>query len=820
MRLFAAGLGTWKQTMLLLACLGLAACASSEPGGLGDACDSHDDCREMMRCNSLGQCITVECTSTDQCPTGKICSVDFRCVGANDDGDGDHDPWTDRPCTSTLECPSGMYCAADGVCRVFGDINFPDGDGQAADGDAPSLPDRDRDGLPDEVEDKNGNGEWDEGSETDLNNPDTDGDGIKDGVEDANHDGIWQLDETDPLNLDTDFDKLGDGEEDANQNGRVDPGETDPRHEDTDSDGVIDGNELSGGYSNGGSSDPNNKDTDGDTLPDGMEDANGNGIFEPELGETDPTLADSDYDGTPDNEESVARICQPEQVTEVSLHESMDGDWTLALLPEIVYTALEMNPAQGEVLAAAAFADTANGLAGFILSRAHEADNAVDQVAADNNRLIDIPSNGVLNHRGRSYMSPDEFDAMTSHYTVGTAERTVGDLRNEVLALLSGRAAAEIGNLPDGPPDTAEEFEVLFETLVRPNRVLVLFTVMTKARYEDAGNAMARIRATDLTDGSALRESTKSTDNSCDPFRATAPAVVDIIWVVDDSGSMDPDQAAVAAAADTFATVMTGAGIDFRVAVTSTDCDNGGLGSHKFTNDMSGFQDDVQDPPCGSDEFGLRSGFAAIQKAMNTSLPENERFRHEASRIMIFLSDEEDQGYEDVQHPGDIFTPPGACYNFGLDPVCLQNWLDFYNNAFSGAEVTCFAIVGDTPDGCGDASSEAGQGAGEPGTAYIEVAYHTGGSFGSICAPDMTPTMEEVLRAAAGTASIYDLAYYPITATLQVMIEGQSITRDPNNGFEYDAVANRLVFYGDSLPTEGDDVVVSYRYFMYDSKPD
>lgn len=48
---------------------------------------------------------------------------------------------------------------------------------------------------------------------------------------------------------------------------------------------------------------PRNADTDGDGLSDGEEDANRNGIFEPELGETDPRNWDSDGDGLSDKEE-------------------------------------------------------------------------------------------------------------------------------------------------------------------------------------------------------------------------------------------------------------------------------------------------------------------------------------------------------------------------------------------------------------------------------------------------------------------------------------------------------------------------------------
>jgi hypothetical protein len=84
----------------------------------------------------------------------------------------------------------------------------------------PSPVDSDDDGLPDTIEDNNGNGVVDVG-ETDPLNPDSDSDGALDGVEDTNGNGYVDASETDPLNPDSDGDGLTDGYE-------INIGETDP----------------------------------------------------------------------------------------------------------------------------------------------------------------------------------------------------------------------------------------------------------------------------------------------------------------------------------------------------------------------------------------------------------------------------------------------------------------------------------------------------------------------------------------------------------------------------------------------------------------
>ena len=93
---------------------------------------------------------------------------------------------------------------------------------------------------------------------------------------------------TDPYDADTDDDGISDGVEDANHNGVVDPDETDPCDIDTDDDGIQDGTEL--GY------------TLYDIGPDTDTD-----IFQPDMdpeSTTDPLDDDTDDDGLLDGEKA------------------------------------------------------------------------------------------------------------------------------------------------------------------------------------------------------------------------------------------------------------------------------------------------------------------------------------------------------------------------------------------------------------------------------------------------------------------------------------------------------------------------------------
>ena len=110
-------------------------------------------------------------------------------------------------------------------------------------------PDRDGDGVPDDLEPALG---------LDPDNPDSDGDGIFDGDEDFDGDGLTNLREVlaglDPTTGDSDGDGIGDAEEDVDSDGLTDVDEilthgTDPANPDSDGDGFGDGEEVAEGSS-------------------------------------------------------------------------------------------------------------------------------------------------------------------------------------------------------------------------------------------------------------------------------------------------------------------------------------------------------------------------------------------------------------------------------------------------------------------------------------------------------------------------------------------------------------------------------------------
>jgi hypothetical protein len=140
---------------------------------------------------------------------------------------------------------------------------------------------------------------------------------------------------------------------------------------------------------------------------------------------------------------------------------------------------------------------------------------------------------------------------------------------------------------------------------------------------------------------------------------------VDILWVVDDSGSMSGEQSDLASNFGTFINDFLMQSIDFKMAVTTTDsntsfsqydgkdgqnaCNNSYLNSAYAASDEEDFKDKFSDcVDVGTDgsgtERGLNGAERYLQRHGSTFL------RSDAYLIIMILSDEEDKSSKSVQN--------------------------------------------------------------------------------------------------------------------------------------------------------------------------
>lgn len=129
---------------------------------------------------------------------------------------------------------------------------------------------------------------------------------------------------------------------------------------------------------------------------------------------------------------------------------------------------------------------------------------------------------------------------------------------------------------------------------------------------------------------------------------------VDILWVIDNSGSMREEQAALAYNFDAFINKFIEKDIDFKMAITTTDprYNNAGrpvsgsidkLTSTKLAQNEQQFLNDFSDLiQVGVNGWSREEGIKASEKFVTRGFAQ-QHFREDAYFVVVYLSDEEDQ---------------------------------------------------------------------------------------------------------------------------------------------------------------------------------
>lgn len=254
----------------------------------------------------------------------------------------------------------------------------------------------------------------------------------------------------------------------------------------------------------------------------------------------------------------------------------------------------------------------------------------------------------------------------------------------------------------------------------------------------------------------------------------------DIMFVVDQSCSMDDDQDRLAANFSYFIQNLNSYTEDWQVIVgnDSGGCNNAGaILRPTTTNYETRFQDAVRkgtDPYIDDPEKLLITADYGVN---NTDPGQcNEGFmRDDAMLHVILVSDEREQSNNWKGHTRSIVDKKG----------------DIKRTKIS-------AIAGPLPSGCNG---------NEAGTGYWEATEYTGGLFLSICETDWTAYMEDLARASAVIPDSFELANNPWEPSLEVYINGELI--DPAY-WTWDESGNTVIFQEGHKPEAGDIITITY----------
>jgi hypothetical protein len=367
------------------------------------------------------------------------------------------------------------------------------------------------------------------------------------------------------------------------------------------------------------------------------------------------------------------------------------------------------------------------------------------------------------------------------------------------------------------------------------------------ARVSSSNVVLLALLATALGCGPDRIVATLPPDVRVDSYSQQAASKIDVLWVVDNSGSMAPRQESLGRNFSGFIDTFTRSAVDYRIAVTTTDIfkDQGALKGNprvitpQTPNIATAFANNIKVGIGGSPfEAGLEGGRLAIeaQKAANAQTIEQCKrncptmnrnaclaqcdarkdfafLRPDAFLYLVFVTDEEDESREDVRFYYRYYETVKGIGNDGM--------------------VTTAAIMGPEGNACNAT----------PGLRYKELSDLTGGEVGSICDTNFSATLKKLATNAVGLRRKFALQEKPNVTTIEVRVKYPCNTPEANlskcdsvdrkacmemgaapseyglvckppfkgtDGWDYEPAQNLVFFAGDSVPGLNAQVELQY----------
>jgi len=260
---------------------------------------------------------------------------------------------------------------------------------------------------------------------------------------------------------------------------------------------------------------------------------------------------------------------------------------------------------------------------------------------------------------------------------------------------------------------------------------------------------------------------------------------VDILFCIDNSGSMGDEQEKLRAGFNTFANHITSSNIDYHIGVITTDMDSnrfsGKLQSvgnnderfiHTATNDVVAAFYSLAD--VGINGSGTEKGSAAIYAALTDPLAShyNYGFRREHAPLHVIVVSDEDDGT--------------------LDPSSNE-----FINFMRLQEATYSGIIGGR-NGCPGAS---------PSFRYQFAIESIGGATESICDADWTDMMDRLGIIASQLRQEFFLSHIPVVDTIEVQVAFDDYVYT-DLSFIYNGDRNSI--YLDMIAPALSEVVITY----------
>ncbi|MCA9666933.1 MAG: VWA domain-containing protein [Myxococcales bacterium] len=417
----------------------------------------------------------------------------------------------------------------------------------------------------------------------------------------------------------------------------------------------------------------------------------------------------------------------------------------------------------------------------------------------------------------------------------GNSRLSAWGMRSHLLAAVLAVQPHQLSNMPTAPSgvEQSESFVAKLTVVLRPgDQIAVSLAVATARAYDDVTSTVGT-RVDDLGGGSALGVAGLRTERVCDVAQARGSAMADIIFVVDESGSMNDNRADIVNNANRFFAKAKAAGLDFRMGVagmknpskgavlgkfcsniSSDPQDDGGQDRFLGADEQSTFSACISNPPYfeGGAEYGLAHAYHAVKRHLPRAVNDPTKVRAGAELVLIIVTDEAPQelkqgaSYNDV--PGFLrysdYRSTSCSLPFDLEAkteAYLKPWFDLFSGRDDPQARTAVHVIGGT---CKNACKA------EVAYGYQALAQRFGGQVGDVCQANLGATLDLIIESIIAAASPRKLRERPVSASLIVEVNGVRIPRSRQKGVLYNVAANTLSFINVDVG-QGALVVASYR---------
>ncbi|WII73505.1 hypothetical protein QJS83_06425 [Bdellovibrio sp. 22V] len=238
---------------------------------------------------------------------------------------------------------------------------------------------------------------------------------------------------------------------------------------------------------------------------------------------------------------------------------------------------------------------------------------------------------------------------------------------------------------------------------------------------------------------------------------------VDILFVIDNSGSMAYEQKSMASRVRNFLDVVKG--LDWQIAVTTTDPENktlgdgrlvplyGRTGSYILNSSVADSEartilgNTLQRSETGSgSEQGIYTAYRAVERSLAASGGNVNFIRSDAQLAVVLISDEDE-----------------SANGLKNDPA---NFVKFIQSSFNGQKAMSFHSIIARP---GDKACLSGEGY-SAGFRYEAISKLTGGVIGDVCATDYAAQVQGIAEGVRNTLKSITLSCAPVIDSMRSLL--------------------------------------------------